>query len=69
MHYIDYFHSKNGHNFLGDNNYYVTSEDVYEKVKGEIPYRVGVYVPKKKSHWEEKAERIGKSSKAIRVKK
>lgn len=39
------FHSKNGHNFLGDMNYYVMPEDVYEQVKNEIPYKVGVYVP------------------------
>ena len=39
------FHSKNGHNFLGDYNYYVMPEKVYEQVKLEIPYGVGVYVP------------------------
>lgn len=39
------FHSKNGHNFLGDYNYYVMPEEVYEQVKKEIPYQVGVYVP------------------------
>lgn len=38
------FHSKNGHNFIGDYNYYVMPFEVYEKVKEEIPYRVGVYV-------------------------
>ncbi|MDO4945449.1 MAG: hypothetical protein Q4E74_09660 [Ruminococcus sp.] len=37
------FHSKNGHNFIGDYNYYVMPLEVYEKVKNEIPYRVGVY--------------------------
>ena len=39
------FHSKNGHNFLGDYNYYVMPREVYEKVQKEIPYFVGVYVP------------------------
>lgn len=39
------FHSKNGHNFFGDLNYYVMTEKVYEQVKDEIPYKVGVYVP------------------------
>lgn len=39
------FHSKNGHNFIGDFNYYVMPEDVFEKVKNEIPYYVGVFVP------------------------
>lgn len=37
--------SKNGHNFLGDYNYYVMPEEVYEQIKEEIPYQVGVYVP------------------------
>lgn len=42
---IEDFHSKNGHNFIGDYNYYVMPLEVYEKVKDEIPYRVGVYAP------------------------
>ena len=42
---VEDFHSKNGHNFLGDYNYYVMPEEVYEKVKKEIPYGVGVMVP------------------------
>ncbi len=42
---VEDFHSKNGHNFLGDFNYYVMPGEVYEKVKGEIPYEVGVFVP------------------------
>lgn len=42
---VEDFRSKNGHNFLGDYNYYVMPEEVYEKVKKEIPYKVGVYVP------------------------
>ena len=42
---VEDFHSKNGHNFIGDFNYYVMPPDVYEKIKNEIPYRVGVYVP------------------------
>ncbi len=44
---IEDFNSKNGHNFIGDFNYYVMPEDVYEKVKNKIPYKVGVYVPEK----------------------
>lgn len=36
------FHSKNGHNFIGDFNYYIMPEDIYEAVKNEIPWRVGV---------------------------
>lgn len=46
---VEDFHSKNGHNFIGDFNYYVMPEDVYEKVKDEIPYKVGVLVPEKKN--------------------
>lgn len=42
---VEDFHSKNGHNFLGDFNYYVMPEDVYEKVKNDIPHYVGVLVP------------------------
>ena len=42
---VEDFHSKNGHNFLGDYNYYVMPVEVYEQVKKEIPYHVGVYVP------------------------
>ena len=47
---VEDFHSDNGHNFLGDYNYYVMPEEVYEKVKNEIPYKVGVYVPKGKHY-------------------
>lgn len=42
---VEDFHSKNGYNFIGDYNYYVMPEDVYEKIKDEIPYEIGVYVP------------------------
>lgn len=42
---IEDFHSKNGHNFIGDYNYYVMPEEVYEKIRNEIPYHVGVFVP------------------------
>lgn len=42
---VEDFHSKNGHNFIGDFNYYVMPEEVYEKVKDEIPYGVGVFTP------------------------
>lgn len=42
---VEDFHSKNGHNFLGDYNYYVMPKEVYEQIKKEIPYQVGVYVP------------------------
>ena len=42
---VEDFHSKNGHNFLGDYNYYVMLEEVFDKVRGEIPYGVGVFVP------------------------
>lgn len=41
---VEDFHSKNGHNFIGDYNYYVMPEDVFEKVKNEIPYYVGAFV-------------------------
>lgn len=38
------FHSKHGHNFIGDKNYYVMPEKLFESVKDEIPYSVGCYV-------------------------
>ena len=47
---VEDFHSKNGHNFLGDYNYYVMPEEVYVKVSNEIPYGIGVYVPEKKNY-------------------
>ena len=47
---VEDFHSKNGHNFLGDFNYYVMPEEVYEKIKDEIPYKIGVYVPEDKNY-------------------
>ena len=34
---VEDFHSKNGHNFIGDYNYYIMPHDVYTEVKGEIP--------------------------------
>lgn len=48
---VEDFHSKNGHNFIGDFNYYVMPEEVFDVVKKEIPHDVGVYVPTGK-HYE-----------------
>lgn len=42
---VEDFHSKNGHNFIGDFNYYIMPEKVYATVSLEIPYGVGVYCP------------------------
>ena len=42
---VEDFNSKNGHNFIGDFNYYVMPFEVYEKVKNNIPYGIGVHVP------------------------
>lgn len=42
---VEDFHSKNGHNFIGDFNYYIMPEEVYATVSLEIPYKVGVYCP------------------------
>lgn len=42
---VEDFRSVNGYNFLGDYNYYVMSEDVYNQVKEEIPYGIGVLAP------------------------
>lgn len=61
---VEDFHSPNGHNFLGDYNYYVMPEEVFEQVKKEIPYHVGVFC----SGWDVLSKRrilveIGKESK------
>lgn len=42
---VEDFRSKNGHNFIGDYNYYVMPRNVFEDIKFEIPYSVGVLVP------------------------
>lgn len=42
---VEDFHSKNGHNFIGDFNYYIMPHEVYTAVQGEIPFAVGVYCP------------------------
>lgn len=42
---VEDFRSKNGHNFIGDYNYYVMPEFVYLQIMDEIPYGVGVFVP------------------------
>ena len=36
------FHSSNGHNFVGNANYYVMPQSLYKEVKGDIPAFVGV---------------------------
>lgn len=42
---VEDFRSKNGHNFIGDFNYYVMPEEVFVRVSHMIPYGVGAYVP------------------------
>lgn len=42
---VEDFKSKNGHNFLGDYNYYVMPTAVFEAVRDLIPYNIGVLVP------------------------
>ena len=37
------FRSKNGHNFVGDYGYYVMPEEIYPKVKDDIPEHIGVF--------------------------
>lgn len=38
------FRSKAKNTFVGHYNYYVMTRELYEKVKGEIPSHIGVYV-------------------------
>lgn len=42
---VEDFNSRNGHNMLGDFNYYVMTQDVFDQVKGRIPAAVGVLCP------------------------
>ena len=44
---VEDFHSKNGHNFIGDYNYYVMPADVFEAIRPEVPYYVGVFISDK----------------------
>lgn len=37
------FRSKNKLSFLGDFNYFVLPKELYEKVKSDIPFGIGVY--------------------------
>lgn len=41
---VEDFNSKNGHNQIGNHNYYVMPQEAFDKVKDKIPFRVGVYV-------------------------
>lgn len=41
---IEDFNSKNGHNFIGDYNYYVMTSDLFETIEKQLPYFVGVYI-------------------------
>jgi len=50
------FHSKNRLTFIGNKNYFVMPYDLYEKVKNEIPYEIGVYVSIEKLEDKEKEE-------------
>lgn len=38
---VEDFHSPNGHNFLGDFNYYIMPQKVYDTVRTGIPYGIG----------------------------
>jgi hypothetical protein len=41
---VEDFHSKAAHTFCGHYNYFVMTNDLYEKIKDEIPKHIGVYV-------------------------
>jgi hypothetical protein len=47
---VEDFRSKNGHNFIGDYNYYVMPQEVYDAIRCEIPHSVGVLVSKEHTH-------------------
>ena len=42
---IEDFMSKNGHNFIGDFNYYIMPGEVFDTVKDKVPWAVGVAIP------------------------
>ena len=42
---LDDFRSKHGHNFIGDFNYYILPQEVFRKVREEIPDYIGCYIP------------------------
>ena len=44
------FHSKAKHTFLGHFNYYVTTDELYQEVKKEIPKEIGAYVLENNSY-------------------
>lgn len=58
---VEDFTSKNGHNFIGDYNYYVMPKEVYEKVSSRIPYTIGVYA------FEEGSDKLVSIKKARRM--
>lgn len=41
---VEDFHSKSKTTFVGNRNYYVMPEEVYKKVKKEIPVGIGCYI-------------------------
>lgn len=45
---VEDFNSGNGHNMLGDKNYYVMPKDVFEKTKHKIGWHVGVLCPEER---------------------
>lgn len=42
---VEDFRSGHGHNMLGDYNYYVMPKAVFDEVRTDIPFHVGVYCP------------------------
>lgn len=59
------FHSKHGHNFRGNYNYYVMPLFLYEEVKDEIPKHIGCIVEDDKDNF---YLRVIKKSNALRLK-
>lgn len=45
---VEDFRSPNGHNFIGDFNYYVMPMEVYDAVKESMPFAIGVLIPTEK---------------------
>ena len=46
---VEDFKSPNGHNMIGDYNYYVMSREVFDAVENMVPYKIGVLIPEPES--------------------
>lgn len=60
------FKSKNGHNFIGDFNYYVIPAELYNELSSELPYGIGVYTYNEESSMRDKLTNARKAKRKNR---